>query len=665
MQTRTLPLESLKKRLRPAAFLLPCMLLASSAFLFSCNVLASSPAVAMGGTDAAVGYLGQVMDAYYKTLDVYTDLAAAGNHFPYLAATSGSPEDSSGVRMDEAWTRDCHSGSTCIKNTFRAVSTTYWGGWYFMNGVLLNGETQPRANWGAYPNAGFDLRGATRITFWARGKNGGEKIEFFAGGVGRDAASGKPLKATHWYPDSLPRVPRRGTVTTLTKAWRRYTITLTGRNLRYVIGGFGWVANARKNPKGATFYLDDVRYDKTRPSALRFLVSYHTLPAPVGGNFDTVFKNVAYTYDNVVALLAFLRDGHPDGKRRAALLADALVYALHHDRYYDDGRLRNAYQGGDLIIPPGWTPNDRQNTARLPAWWDARTKTWLEDADQVGTSTGNMAWAMLGLLQAHQVIGKSQYLEAAKKIGMWIESNTRDTRGAGGYTGGFSGWEPNPTRLLWKSTEHNIDVYVAFMTLSDLSQEPDKSTWREWALHAKSFVRAMWGACGADHSAAGTTDDGVTPNGTFAPEDVNTWGLMALGETTTYGAGIDWVLTNCGVNNQPCPVRLFSGIDFNSDKDGIWWEGTAHTVIAERIKGDDADADMLLANLVAAQRWASNGNGRGIVASCRDGVTTGMANSLLYDRLHTAATAWYVLAELKCNPYWGIPTSAVIPHQGE
>src|SRR5262245_6502544 len=29
------------------------------------------------------------------------------------------------------------------------------------------------------------------------------------------------------------------------------------------------------------------------------------------------------------------------------------------DCFYKDGRIRNAYQGGDLILPPGWTPSGR------------------------------------------------------------------------------------------------------------------------------------------------------------------------------------------------------------------------------------------------------------------------------------------------------------------
>jgi len=178
-------------------------------------------------------------------------------------------------------------------------------------------------------------------------------------------------------------------------------------------------------------------------------------------------------------------------------------------------------------------------------------------------------------------------------------------------------------------------------------------------------VWTMWGACGADHFATGTTDDGVTPNCAFAPEDVNTWALMALGEVQRYGAGIDWVQNNSTVS-EPCfEGRTATGIDFNDDRDGIWWEGTAHMVIAQQIKGDDHAADALLTTLRQAQRLAPNTNGKGLVAACHDGVTTGIAGFALLNRLHVGATAWYAIAEQWYNPFWGTRTDDAIPHAGE
>jgi hypothetical protein len=46
----------------------------------------------------------------------------------------------------------------------------------------------------------------------------------------------------------------------LTTSWQLVTIDLTGQDLTHIIGGFVWVANTANNPKGATFYLDDIVY---------------------------------------------------------------------------------------------------------------------------------------------------------------------------------------------------------------------------------------------------------------------------------------------------------------------------------------------------------------------------------------------------------------------
>lgn len=269
---------------------------------------------------------------------------------------------------------------------------------------------------------------------------------------------------------------------------------------------------------------------------------------------------------------------------------------------------------------------------------------------------------MIGLLRAYRLLGDIRYLEAAKRLGDWIELNARDPQGPGGYTGGYEGWEPTPQRVTWKSTEHNLDLYVAFMTVFDLTGE---AAWQERALHAKQFVRAMWQACGTNRFATGTHTDRETPNCDFAPADVNTWALTALGEVGTYGAGIDWVLSNCPVE-EPCFWGFpATGMDFNDDRDGIWWEGTAHTVTALRIKGEQTAADILRRNLRLAQFFVPNTKRKGLVATCHDGASAGIEGFAFFNRLHIAATAWYTLAERQSNPFWGIRTSDPIPHDGE
>jgi len=153
---------------------------------------------------------------------------------------SGWMGDLEDITLNEACTENPHSGSTCIKITYSASGSqgNGWAGIYWL---------YPDGNWGNRPE-GWDLTGATRITFWARGEVGGEMSEFKAGGI-----------STGLYPDSI-QPPASSGIRILTSEWKQYTIDLTGKNLSHVIGGFCWVTNKNQNPSGCTIYLDDIEY---------------------------------------------------------------------------------------------------------------------------------------------------------------------------------------------------------------------------------------------------------------------------------------------------------------------------------------------------------------------------------------------------------------------
>jgi hypothetical protein len=500
-----------------------------------------------------------------------------------------------------------------------------------MNGVLQGGETAPKENWGDTANAGLDLRGATILTFWAKGAVGGERVEFFAFGMGRDAGTGLAVKP---YPDSLPKIST-GYVT-LTDQWVQYTISLAGKDLSYIIGGFGWITNAPENlNRDITFYLDDIQYDKARPNDPRFLVSYETQASNNG--FDLVMRNVAFTYDNAIALLALLSVGETD---RAKLLADALVYAQQHDRFYADGRIRNAYQGGDLVLPPGWESNGQANTIRMPGWYDPVQNKWLEDEFNVSTHTGNMAWAMLALLAYYERAGGDQYLTAAQTMGDWVETNCRDTRGMGGYTGGFEGRETNSIKLMYKSTEHNIDLYAAFQRQYLITGE---TKWQTRAKYAKQFIQAMWDPAEGKFW-TGTDTDGVTINKTSIPVDIQAWAILALKEEgQPYLPALDYVEAH---------QKIGAGFDFNQDQNGIWYEGTAQMAAAYYYTGRTEKWQTLVTFLKSVQNPSES-----LPAADRDGLTTGFnlpdgTPLLYYYRPHVGATAWFILAQTGKNPFW-------------
>jgi hypothetical protein len=167
---------------------------------------------------------------------IYSGKGTAYNNF----IPSGWLGDYGDIEYDGKWKENVQAGSkTCIKITYCscAYQGARWAGIYWQ---------YPVNNWGNI-DAGYDLSKATKLTFWARGEKGGERIDDFKiGGI-----SGK-------FGDS--DTANTGAVT-LNKEWTQYTIDLTGKNLTNIIGGFCWVANMDANPQKFVFYLDDIKFE--------------------------------------------------------------------------------------------------------------------------------------------------------------------------------------------------------------------------------------------------------------------------------------------------------------------------------------------------------------------------------------------------------------------
>ena len=170
---------------------------------------------------------------------VYADAKSLDNHFipsGWMPATAAQD-----LKLNVNWKENPMSGESCIRTAYTNKSGTRWAGIYWQN---------PPNNWGTVPNAGFDLRGATKLTFWAKGERGGEIInEFKMGGI----SSGDYIDS-----DSASIGPIQ-----LTQDWKKYEIDLRGKDLSYVIGGFCWATNIDVNdPNGIIFYLDEIKYEQ-------------------------------------------------------------------------------------------------------------------------------------------------------------------------------------------------------------------------------------------------------------------------------------------------------------------------------------------------------------------------------------------------------------------
>lgn len=154
-----------------------------------------------------------------------------------LFVASGFMGDITDIDYNDGCMENPHSGSTCIKIVYTPNSShgKNWVGIYWL---------YPENNFGNMPEY-RNLTGVTSLSFYARGKEGGEIVEFKVGGI-----SGK-------YRDSISP-PLTTDIVALTRDWQEFIINLSDGNMSHIMGGFCWVTNKNQNQKGCTIYLDDM-----------------------------------------------------------------------------------------------------------------------------------------------------------------------------------------------------------------------------------------------------------------------------------------------------------------------------------------------------------------------------------------------------------------------
>ncbi|MBU1076508.1 MAG: hypothetical protein KKH98_04405 [Spirochaetes bacterium] len=151
---------------------------------------------------------------------------------------SGWMGDIRDLKIDHKATENPQSGKTSIKITYTAKikDGANWTGLYF--------QVNPDSRWNTR-RGGNDLNRAKRIYFYARGNNGKEVVEF-------KVAGHKEQTYTH--------VSKTTIKVRLTDKWEKYELDVTNMTLDEMAGGFCFVMNNHDNPKGCTFYLDEIYY---------------------------------------------------------------------------------------------------------------------------------------------------------------------------------------------------------------------------------------------------------------------------------------------------------------------------------------------------------------------------------------------------------------------
>jgi hypothetical protein len=419
---------------------------------------------------------------------------------------------------------------------------------------------------------------------------------------------------------------------------------------------------------------------------------YKNLILKYASREDWALRNASHTYDMALTILAFLSRGDGDALRRARILADALVWAQEHDRHYKD-RWRNAYSSGPIGTPGS------NAVSRIPGFYNGK---WFEDRYAVGTDVGNAAWTMLALLSAHRLLEAnwkdSSYLRAAKRAAEWIVANYKKNDDFGGFSGGFEGWEKDAGEATpsspWRSSEHAIDLYAAFLQLAAATKE---KRWEQEAIHARNFVMKMW-ACNKRPAEDGSSkadcsffwtgiEEGkvektkMVINSTVTPLDVQAWSVLAMGHDSEFRrltawsgppelpSWIQWVEEQCRSTLQPAG-KIGPFYKFSKQGSGLWFEGTAQMAAVYSYLGKTDEAKKILAEIARLNSVDSPSDdihhGGGIYAAWKERAWTGfhkyfglkiggekIAERWNYAvRPHVGATAWFLLASNGANPYW-------------
>ena len=232
-----------------------------------------------------------------KAFSVYADRQSSDNHY----IPSGFMGDYGDIKLNDQSADNPHAGSTCIQFVYSAKKSQGqgWAGVYWQN---------PANNWGS-KKGGFDLTGMTKLSFWARGQKGAEILQKVKiGGMGGT------------YPDTAEI--ESGPIE-LSDSWKEYTINLVGKDISYISGGFAWVATVDQNPDGATFFIDDIKFEadpavkeaKKEGQKMPFYVysdrrsvTNHFIPSGWMGDYgdlkiDTGWKENPYMGDTCVKII--------------------------------------------------------------------------------------------------------------------------------------------------------------------------------------------------------------------------------------------------------------------------------------------------------------------------------------------------------------------------
>jgi hypothetical protein len=297
-------------------------------------------------------------------------------------------------------------------------------------------------------------------------------------------------------------------------------------------------------------------------------------------------SDVCYTYDQAVGAVALLARGDADNARRVLQALAGLQNA--------DGSWYHAYNCKSLAV---------LSTSRY---------------------VGGISWVALAMAHYEAATNDNvSFRNSAERALNWV---LLFLQADGGINGGL---DVNGVPIHWASTEHNEDAHGALGFFA-YSEQGSVRGFLDDVVYNANQQRWNQGR-----------------NDTMDPLDVNPLGVLALGPVGAhnYWRSLDFSLQrHRSVQTfKRGRVRLtVDGFDFNSDRNDIWFEGTAQMVLALRAAGRSADGSYFLQEIIKAQQ--SDGGVPYSLKGTNNGDFTMSTNASV------AATGWLVIAAQNLNP---------------
>jgi autotransporter-associated beta strand protein len=377
-----------------------------------------------------------------------------------------------------------------------------------------------------------------------------------------------------------------------------------------------------------SFWVDEVRIDTDGYDPLRIVQSYLArTPSDDTTYRDTyVYPGHSYLYDNAVAIMALLATGDATAQTTAGQIAAACIATVR-----SDGSYYNQRNSGHVLDGNG-TP--------LSPWDDTQT-------------LGDNAWFGLALIDLYGNTGTLSYLNAARAVSDWAETDLKATGTLGGYYGGF---DTHGTAYTWRSTEHNIDLFALNRELAIALAGQNNSaapTYAARASYAGNFVMDMYDSTGGKFWTG--TAAGDTINESSVPLDVQLWASLALPLSGQYVGAIDWSKPlSWAETNLQATDGAFSGFKYSNEQtatNDVWFEGTGQAAVLYAVQGNTTKYATALQDVEYAELNHPNKDGYGVVAASSDDLADSFLGATYDARLSASATAWLVFAQQKLDPF--------------